>query len=138
MPPISPSPYSPSSRRFRSAVYLRVADAPEYALAPADLRAQVDALRPPPDEQRVLRDPAWQAKQAALELLWPLARQDALAAFRADRGEALEQFALFCALAEVHGVPWQQWPEELRRPDTAAVAAARRMPPASPRATRSR
>jgi 4-alpha-glucanotransferase len=123
--PISPSPYSPSSRRFRAAVYLRVADVPEYAAAPPDLRAQVDAMRPPTDPERVLRDPAWLAKQAALELLWPTHREEALAAFRSERGEALEEFALFCALAEVHGVPWQHWPEDLHRPDAPAVAEAR-------------
>ena len=125
VPPLNPSPYSPSSRRFRAAVYLHVEDVPEYAAAPPALRAQVDALRPPTDPDRVLRDPAWRAKQAALELLWPLARPEALAAFRAERGPALEEFALFCALAEVHGVPWQTWPEELQRPDAPAVAAAR-------------
>ena len=53
-------------------------------------------------------------------------RADALAAFRAERGAALEDFALFCALAEEHGVPWQEWPEPLRRPDGAGVARARR------------
>jgi 4-alpha-glucanotransferase len=125
VPPLNPSPYSPSSRRFRAAVYLRIQDVPEYVDAPAGVRANVDALRPPTDPDRVLRDPAWRAKQAALELLWPFARQDALAAFRAERGDALEEFALFCALAEVHGTPWQDWPSELHRPDGPAVAAAR-------------
>ncbi|MDP9434887.1 MAG: 4-alpha-glucanotransferase, partial [Actinomycetota bacterium] len=36
----------------------------------------------------------------------------------------LEEFALFCALAEAHGTPWQSWPQELRRPDSPAVAVA--------------
>ncbi|MCW2570771.1 MAG: malQ [Frankiales bacterium] len=125
VPPLNPSPYSPSSRRFRAMVYLRVKDVPEYRLASDDVRAQVDALRPATDPERVLRDPAWQAKRAALELLWPLARHDAVAAFRAERGAALDEFALFCALAEVHGVPWQSWPKELRHPDRPAVAEAR-------------
>jgi 4-alpha-glucanotransferase len=123
--PLNPSPYSPSSRRFRSPVYLRIADLPEYAAAGAALRARVDALRPPTDPERIERDPAWSAKLAALELLWPLARQEAVAAFRREHGPALADFALFCALAERHGVPWQQWPEDLRRPDGAGIAAAR-------------
>ena len=126
VPPLNPSPYSPSSRRFRSALYLRVEDVPEMAAAPDDVRAAVAALRPPTDPDRVERDPAWRAKTAALELLWPLHRAEDLAAFRAQHGEALEQFALFCVLAEQHGVPWQEWPEELRRPDGPAVAAAAR------------
>ncbi len=123
--PLNPSPYSPSSRRFRSPLWLRVEDVPEHAAAPAALQQQVAALRPPTDPERVERDPAWTAKLAALELLWPLHRVDALAAFRAERGAPLEGFALFCALAEEHGVPWQEWPEDLRRPDGAGVPGAR-------------
>ena len=125
VPPVNPSPYSPSSRRWRSALYLRVEDVPEHAAAPDDVRAAVAALRPPTRPDRVERDPAWTAKVAALELLWPLHREAELAAFRADRGSELDDFATFCVLAEQHGVPWQQWPEPLRRPDSPAVAAAR-------------
>jgi 4-alpha-glucanotransferase len=125
VPPLNPSPYSPSSRRFRAAVYLRLRDVAEYALASDDVRAAVEALRPPTDPELVLRDPSWRAKKAALELLWPWARQEELAAFRSERGAALEEFALFCALAEEHGVPWQSWPAELQRPDSPAVAEAR-------------
>ena len=125
VPPLNPSPYSPSSRLFRSPLYLRVEDVPEHGAAPDDVRAQVRALRPEADPERVERDPAWVAKLAALELLWPTARQDAVAAFRAERGQPLEDFALFCALAEVHGVPWQEWPEPLRRPDGDGVPEAR-------------
>ena len=36
--PINPSPYSPSSRRFRSALYLRVEQTAEYLAAPDDVR----------------------------------------------------------------------------------------------------
>ncbi|MFP5220421.1 MAG: 4-alpha-glucanotransferase [Actinomycetes bacterium] len=125
VPPVNPSPYSPSSRRWRSALYLRIEAVPEYTAAPDDVRAAVDALRPPTRPDRVERDPAWTAKLAALELLWPLHREEDLAAFRADRGSGLDVFATFCVLAEQHGVPWQEWPAELRRPDSPAVAAAR-------------
>jgi 4-alpha-glucanotransferase len=124
VPPLNPSPYSPSSRRFRSPLYLHVEDVPEHAAAPPEVRDAVAALRPTTDPERVERDPSWTAKLAALELLWPLHRAQDLAAFRAAQGEPLEQFALFCALAEQHGTPWQSWPEQLRRPDGPAVAAA--------------
>ena len=123
--PLNPSPYSPSSRRFRSAVYLHVEDVPEYAAASPELQARVDALRPATDPDRIPRDPVWRAKQAALELLWPGHRADALAVWRSEHGAPLEQIALFCALAEQHGGSWQQWPVALRRPDGAAVAQAR-------------
>ena len=125
VPPLNPSPYSPSSRRFRSPLYLHVEDVAEHAAAPADVRAAVAALKPVTDPDRIPRDPPWSAKLAALELLWPLHREQDLAAWRAAQGGPLEEFALFCALAEVHGVPWQTWPEALRRPDGPGVAAAR-------------
>ena len=123
--PLTPSPYSPSSRRFRSPLWLRVEDVAEYAAAPADLQQRIRDLRPYTDPDRVERDAAWHAKLAALELLWPTHREGALAAFRAELGEPIEGFALFCALAERHGAPWQQWPAALRRPDGAGVASAR-------------
>jgi 4-alpha-glucanotransferase len=123
--PLNPSPYSPSSRRFRSPLYLRIEDIPEYAAATAEVRAQVDALRPAGEPDRIVRDVAWTAKLAALELLWPSARRDGVAAFRAERGADLDDFALFCALAEEHGVPWQEWPAPLRRTDGSGIEAAR-------------
>ncbi len=130
VPPINPSPYSPSSRRFRSAIYLHIEDIPEYAAAPATVRAAVDALEPAAEPDRIPRDPVWRAKSAALELLWPLhrkaeARIDELATWRAEQGRPLADFALFCALAEQHGVPWQRWPQDLRRPDGAGIEPAR-------------
>ena len=125
VPPINPSPYSPSSRRLRAAVYLRIEDVPEYAAAPAEVRAEVDALRPVADPERIPRDPPWLAKMAALELLWPYARSAQVAALRAERGAALEEYALFCAIAEEHGLPWQDWPADLQRPDGPGIAAAR-------------
>ncbi|MDQ6650327.1 MAG: 4-alpha-glucanotransferase [Actinomycetota bacterium] len=123
--PMEPSPYYPSSRRFRSPLYLRVEQTPEYAAADAATRAAVDALRVSPDGNRIDRDEVWTAKLAALELLWPGAREDAVAAFRAETGAGLEDFALFCALAERHGVPWQEWPAELHRPRGPAAGLER-------------
>ena len=122
--PINPSPYSPSSRRFRAALYLHVEDVPEHAAASDELRATIAALRPVTDPERIPRDPVWTAKLAALELLWPSHRGQALVAWRAAQGRPLEEFSTFCALAEVHGASWQQWPVELRRADTPQVAAA--------------
>ncbi|MFG1924954.1 4-alpha-glucanotransferase [Cryptosporangium sp. NPDC048952] len=123
--PLENSPYYPSSRRFRSPLYLRVADTPEYQAAPADLRAKIDALRPETPEDRIVRDPVWHAKLAALELLFPHRREQPLVAYRAEQGQGLEDFATFSALAEENGVPWQSWPDELHHPTSAAVADAR-------------
>ncbi|MCW2600090.1 MAG: 4-alpha-glucanotransferase [Frankiales bacterium] len=117
--PVQPSPYSPSSRLFRSALALRVQDVPEYAA----VAAEVDALRPLTDPERIDRDSAWEAKFAALEVMWPRHRVGALADFRALRGEPLETFALFCAVAELHGGDWSTWPEDLQTPSPASRAA---------------
>ena len=123
--PLENSPYYPSSRRFRSPLYLRISDTPEYQAAAASLKAQVDALRPEAPADRIVRDPVWRAKIAALELLYPHARAEALARYRAEQGQGLEDFATFCALAEEHGVPWQSWPAALQHPGSDGVAAAR-------------
>jgi 4-alpha-glucanotransferase len=119
--PVPSSPYSPSSRRFANPLYLRVADTGEYRRADPALRAQVDALRPGPAADGLIDYTAvWQAKRAALQLLWPLAGEIDL-----DADPGLTDFAVFCTLAEIHGPNWQTWPEELRRPDSPAVAAVR-------------
>ncbi|GAB1694261.1 4-alpha-glucanotransferase [Krasilnikovia sp. M28-CT-15] len=119
--PVPESPYFPSSRRFANPLYLRVADTPEYQRADDALRSRVDALRPAPAGDGLIDYSAvWRAKSEALELLWPLA-----GAVDVDADPGLADFATYCALAERHGPDWRRWPAELRRPDTAAVAAAR-------------
>ena len=119
--PVQSSPYSPSSRRFANPLYLRVEDTDEYRRADPSLREQVDALRPGPTADGLIDYSAvWQAKRAALQLLWPLATPVDL-----DADPGLTDFATFCALAEQHGANWQQWPAEFRRPDSPAVRGAR-------------
>ncbi|MFI5934550.1 4-alpha-glucanotransferase [Actinoplanes sp. NPDC051494] len=117
--PIPSSPYSPSSRRFANPLYLRVADTAAYRRADPAVRARVDALKPAPAADGLVDYGAvWQAKRAALELLWPFA-----GAIDLDADPGLTDFAVFCALAEEHGADWRTWPEELRRPDAPAVRA---------------
>ena len=111
--PIQPSPYSPSSRRHTNPIYLRVEDTDEYRAADEATRVAVDALRPPRDRELIDYDEAWQAKIDALELLKPVEHR------------AGDDFALYCALAEVHGADWREWPEELRHPSGEAARRAR-------------
>ncbi|HYT10372.1 MAG TPA: 4-alpha-glucanotransferase, partial [Mycobacteriales bacterium] len=116
--PLQPSPYFPTSRRFADQVAVAVDLLPEYQAAPAELRAEVDALRPL-DGDRIDRDAVWRAKRAAFALLLP-----AEVAPEPGDSPALAGFAVFCALAEQYGADWRTWPEELRRPGSAATAAA--------------
>lgn len=111
--PLTPSPYSPGSRRFRDPLYLRVDE-----VAPSAPAA------PPPaaliDRDAVLRDKlallasAWQGFEGSPEL----------DAWRREQGPELEAFGVYCALAERHGGRWRDWPEELRDRRAPAVARA--------------
>ena len=125
--PINPSPYSPSSRRFRSrALPARRGRAGVRRRARRTCAPRSTRCSPTTDPERIPRDPVVGGQAGG-------ARAALAAAPRAttsppggpSRARPLEEFALFCALAEVHGTPWQRWPEELRRPDAPAVAAAR-------------
>jgi 4-alpha-glucanotransferase len=129
--PVEPSPYYPSSRRFVSPLMLRPEALPCYGAAPPEVRAAVDELaaaqRANNRDDRIDRDAAWTAKLEALALLHGI--DDGLgeqrAAHASERGQALTTFATFCALAERHGTPWQDWPQELHHPGAPAVIAAR-------------
>lgn len=124
--PVQPSPYFPSTRRWRNPLLLRVDEVPGAAEVPVvgELHNRARALL---DEPIVDRDRAWALQGEALDALWG-ARSDRLEAdlarWRADQGAALEGWARFCALAEVHGPSWSRWPAALRHPDGAAVRAA--------------
>ncbi|MCO1657191.1 4-alpha-glucanotransferase [Pseudonocardia humida] len=121
VPPVQPSPYTPSSRRFGTALALRITDLPAYRRADAATRAEVDALRPLTAGGRIEHDRAWAAKRSALELLW---RADGRPE-PTDADDDLWEFATYCALAERHGARWSRWPDELRSPSAPGVARAR-------------
>jgi len=121
VPPVQPSPYTPSSRRFGTPLALRVQDLTAYARADGPTRAEIDALRPETAAGRIEHDRVWAAKRAALELLWRSEGRPEPRGIGAD----LEEFATYCALAERYGSRWSRWPEALRRPDGPGVAAAR-------------
>jgi 4-alpha-glucanotransferase len=127
--PLQNSPYYPSSRRWYDPLLIAVEDIPEYAAAPAEVRATVDAFGRAAQAlnavDRIDRDAVWTEKRTALEALFAHVRSDELAAYRKSSGDELERYATYCALAEVHGSNWQLWPEELRRPDSPAALAAR-------------
>jgi 4-alpha-glucanotransferase len=127
-PPISPSPYLPMSRRWISPLYLRIEDIPEYKELNFDERTRLALLRAPlaaasRTPALIDRDKVWAAKREALEVLRkvPLTegRQASLDAFRLRHGRPLEDWAAWCALAEVHGCDYREWPARLRDPRAA-------------------
>jgi 4-alpha-glucanotransferase len=135
-PPVSPSPYLAMTRRQVSPLYLRIEDIPEYEQLSAGDRARIDALAAPlraasTTAALIDRDAVWTAKRAALEIIRtvPLSpeRRAALDAFLAREGEAVEGWATWCAIAEVHGPDWRSWPQALADPASAKVAELRRM-----------
>lgn len=135
--PTDPSPYRPSSRRFPDPVHLRIEDVPEYAYVRDrrrldELLKAADALRRSvlDDGELIDRDAVWALKREALEEIGrvPLApgRRAAYCDHLAQQGQALEDHATWCALAERYGPDWTRWPHGLRDPRSAATARARR------------
>ena len=136
------SPYSPSSRAFLNQLYIDVEAIPDLRdcqpamrmLRSAAFRQRLEALR-----ATALIDHAGvaQAKHAVLALLHRRFRERAAGdaevlafeAFRASRGEALRQHALFEAIqSKLHAADpqvwgWPAWPEAWRDPQSAAVRA---------------
>ncbi|HSK98487.1 MAG TPA: 4-alpha-glucanotransferase, partial [Euzebyales bacterium] len=121
MLPQQASPYSPTSRRFANPCYLHLPALPEFDLLPAGEQQELRSLSPDlgPHTDRIDRDRIWERKRAVLQRLFEAMgpeRRRELARYRQERGVALERFARFCALAEVHGLPFGDWPEPLRDP----------------------
>jgi 4-alpha-glucanotransferase len=134
LPPVSSSPYLPMSRRWVSPLYLRIEDIPEYQDLSYPERRRLTQLSQPLREasqtaELIDRDAVWAAKREALEMLRkvPLsdARQASFAQFRARHGQALEDWAAWCALAEVHGPDYRTWPVHLRDPRSAGAEVRR-------------
>lgn len=122
--PLEPSPYFPSSRRFRNPIYLRVEEIPGVARQGDALKHLAAAAHRLNGERRIDRDAVFALKMKAFEAAFAAFEGDAaFDAYRAEQGGALSDFATFCAIAERHGKDWRQWPEGLRRPDDAGVAA---------------
>jgi 4-alpha-glucanotransferase len=123
LPPVSASPYLPMSRRWISPLYLRIEDIPEFAELNFSERTRLTALGNPlraasGTAALIDRDAVWLAKRAALEIVRkvPLSppRQASLDAFRVRNGPALDDWATWCAFAEVHGPDYRTWPLQLR------------------------
>ena len=124
------SPYLPVTRRFVNPIYIRPENILEVSRLSGPRRSLVQwALEEVEDSnlsaEPIDRDAAWKAKSEALEVIFAAgrshARQRSFERFRAEQGEGLERFALWCALTEKYG-PLAQWPERLRDAESAHVA----------------
>jgi 4-alpha-glucanotransferase len=130
VPPIEPSPYLPTTRRFANPLYLRVERIPEYASLDSATHKEIDRLAGTARTASVHaidRDSSWTAKRAALALIHDAGLEPNRAigyrAFCRREGAALDDFATWCALSEAYGPNWHTWPEPLRHPRSPEVAA---------------
>ncbi len=133
VPPLTPSPYLPDTRRFVNPIYIRPEDIPEVAYLSGPQRALIEwaseDVRPrnatiaPID-----RDAVWESKNQALEVIFAAprsrARQREFERFRAREGQGLEDFALWCALKEKFQD--RPFPPELASVNAPHVARMRR------------
>lgn len=134
------SPYSPTSRLFRNALYLDIDQVPELRESPEarmlvedrEFQLEIEAMR---GVERLDHGRVMALKVPVLELLHRSfaarhrgqgsERGIAYDRFRARSGEALEHFATWCALEDHMSqegfVGWSEWPARLRDPHSAAV-----------------
>ena len=133
------SPYGPVSRLFRNVLYIAVDAIPEL-VETADARAIIEREQPRIAALRARSHLDYEAlmtaKRSVLEALHrafleghrdrDTPRGRAYAAYLDAQGEALDDFATWCALDErEEGKPWQTWPAELRQVHGPAVRAFR-------------
>ncbi|HEX2176894.1 MAG TPA: 4-alpha-glucanotransferase [Nocardioidaceae bacterium] len=121
--PQEASPYLPATRRFRNPLYLRVEEVP--GADQVELSSCVDRGRRLNGERLIDRDAVWRLKREALEQIHRLAgggeRSGDFERWRTAQGTALQEFAVWCALADEHGPDWRDWPTQLHDPHGAAV-----------------
>ena len=120
--PQQPSPYFPSSRRYRNLLYLRIENISGAAELKMDLDRLAAAGQALNKDRRIDRDAVFNLKMDALKLLWSRFPGDSrFNRFCDQQGESLAQFATFCVLAERYNSGWHSWPADYWRPDSPAV-----------------
>jgi 4-alpha-glucanotransferase len=134
-PPVEPSPYLPTTRRYFHPLYLRVENIPECTRLPDAGRARIEELASGFTAANTAadlldRDTTYAAKLEALELVFavkrPEQRQQDFDAYRADQGQGLADFALWSALAETLAPGAQEWDDAGRPGSPAAEELAQR------------
>ena len=125
-PDPEPSPYYPSSRRFRDPLYLAIEEVPGYRFLASELAPLARAGRALNGSSAIVRSEVRRLKLAALERLWRASPAGGSAQPQLDEPTAaarpdLRRWGLFAALSEEHGPGWGAWPDELRDPESIAV-----------------
>jgi 4-alpha-glucanotransferase len=125
-PDPEPSPYYPSSRRFRDPLYLAVENVPGYRFLASELAPLARAGRALNGLSTIDRAEVRRHKLAALERLWRASpAEGASRGAQADETDAawpdLRRWGVFAAMSEEHGPGWQAWPAELRDPEGIGV-----------------
>lgn len=132
-PPITPSPYLPTSRTFINPLYIRPTAIPEYDQLSALEKDQITVLfrraaapeEDVPENQCVIdRDKSWVNK---IEALWAIyqversaQRQSEFEKFKTDSGPALSRFATWCCLQAEYG--YHNFPVQMRDVNSPEVA----------------
>ena len=134
VPPVEPSPYLPTTRRFFNPLYIRVEDIPEYGYLSAADRARVEAAAQSlsaanSSAEQLDRDATYGAKLAALELIFSvprsISRQQQFERFCALEGKGLQDFALWCSISEQVPAGDPRW-QLIDGPDSSWVREHRR------------
>ena len=127
--PMEPSPYLPTTRRYVNPIYLRPEAIPEFAEVRQRGRIRRTRVALQQGARRadlIDRDAAWDVKREVLENVYRVkrsaGRQLAYEAYREREGRSLDDFAIWCALAERHGPDWHRWPKKFASPARSAVA----------------
>ncbi|HKO34563.1 MAG TPA: 4-alpha-glucanotransferase, partial [Candidatus Limnocylindria bacterium] len=125
-PDPEPSPYYPSSRRFRDPLYLAIEEVPGYRFLASELAPLARAGRALNGSSAIVRSEVRRLKLAALERLWRASPAGGSAQPQLDEAAAaarpdLQRWGLYAALSEEHGPGWGAWPDELRDPESIAV-----------------
>jgi len=120
--PQQPSPYYPSSRRFRNPLYLRIEDVPGAASRAHDLESLATAGRALNSRRLIDRDRVFELKLKALTEIWQDDYHNAdFERYCEEQGASLTTYAAYCLLAEQHGGDWRQWKSDYQHPTSPAV-----------------
>ncbi len=134
-PPVEASPYLPTTRRFFDPMYIRVEDIAETAYLSRDQYAKVresarSFVKANKRTRSIDRDPSFRAKLRALKRIHRVersaARKNDFEAFLAREGQGLDDFALWCALAENYRPDSPVWSSTAAHPHTDFATDQRR------------